>query len=63
MKAIIITGARYNKQPIFSWQLRSYIVYLFPFAWWQHRFDTTLNNTHKHTDRQMLTGYTISSAS
>jgi len=43
-----------------SWQ-HSYIVYLFPFVWWQDRFYATIVNTQ--TDRQLLIGYTISSAS
>jgi len=48
---------------VLSWQ-HSYIVYLFPFTWRQHRFDATLVNTHTDTniDRKLLNSYTISSA-
>jgi len=40
------------------------MVYLFTFTWWQHRFDTTMVNTQTHgqTNKLLLTGYTISSA-
>jgi len=34
-----------------SWQ-HSCIVYLFLFAWWQHRFDVVNSQTHKQTNRQ-----------
>jgi len=29
-------------------------VYLFPFTWWQHGFDTTQTHTHRQTDRQLV---------
>jgi len=45
-------------------QLLGYMVYLFPFARWQHRVDAAMVNRHTDTHSLLLlTGYTISSAS